>query len=139
MLETVSSKCLYLDEIIDVKILKRDQEVEDEEENLRPTQAVLCSNNETVKLMDLETGQVRQFGGHSDIILCLDVSRNLVLSGSKDNTIRLWRYEEQSQELNCLASFQGHNENIASVCFAPKKVNFFVSASQDNSIKIWDI
>lgn len=35
--------------------------------------------------------------------------------------------------------FKGHNENVASVCFAPKKSNFFVSASQDNTIKVWDI
>jgi U3 small nucleolar RNA-associated protein 13 len=28
-----------------------------------------------------------------------------------------------------LAVFSGHNENVASVCFAPKKGNFFVSAS----------
>lgn len=35
--------------------------------------------------------------------------------------------------------FRGHNENVASVCFAPKKSNFFVSASQDNTIKVWDL
>ena len=35
--------------------------------------------------------------------------------------------------------FSGHNENVSSVCFAPKKGNFFVSASQDNTIKVWDL
>ena len=60
----------------------------------------------------------------------------MFLSGSKDNTIRLWKFEES---LKCLAVFKGHNENVASVCFGPKKANFFVSASQDNTIKVWDI
>jgi len=50
----------------------------------------------------------------------------MFLSGSKDNTIRLWKLEDS---LKCLALFKGHNENVASVCFAPKKANFFVSAS----------
>jgi WD40 repeat protein len=50
----------------------------------------------------------------------------MFLSGSKDNTIRLWKFEES---LKCLAVFKGHNENVASVCFGPKKANFFVSAS----------
>lgn len=59
------------------------------------------------------------------------------LSGSKDNTIRLWSYEEEV--LSCTAVFTGHNENVASVCFAPKKMNFFVSASQDNTLKVWDL
>eukprot|EP00347_Sterkiella_histriomuscorum_P000004 403377554 len=128
------SKCLYLDEIIDLKIIKKESE-----ETLKPVQAVICSNNETVKLMDLETGQIKQFGGHSDIILCLDVNKNMIISGSKDNQIRLWQVSEQSSDLNCLAVFQGHTENIASIFFAPKKCNFFVSASQDNTIKVWDL
>lgn len=62
----------------------------------------------------------------------------MVLSGSKDNYIRLWKYDS-SYKLQCLAVFSGHTENIASVCFAPKKSNFFVSASQDNTIKVWDL
>lgn len=51
----------------------------------------------------------------------------MFISGSKDNTIRLWKFEDE--QLRCLAVFKGHNENVASVCFAPKKMNFFVSAS----------
>ena len=38
-----------------------------------------------------------------------------------------------------MATFQGHNENISGVCFAPKKHNFFASVSQDNTLKVWNV
>lgn len=86
----------------------------------------MCSNNELLKVIDLQTGEVKQSlqNAHTDIILCVDAISNLYLSGSKDNTIRLWTWD-----LRCLAIFSGHNENVASVAFAQKKNNFFVSAS----------
>jgi hypothetical protein len=43
--------CLYLDEIIDVRLLKDDTEEQ-------PTKAVICSNNEYLKVVDLTTGKV---------------------------------------------------------------------------------
>lgn len=47
------AKCLYLDEIIDLKCFKQEGS-EDE----APKKALLCSNNETIKIMDLELGTV---------------------------------------------------------------------------------
>ncbi len=123
ILKEIESKCFYLDEIIDIKCISKD------EKSGSPTQALLCSNNETLKLIDLQTGNTKQFSGHKEIILCIDVYQNLILSGSKDNQIRLWRLDSTSNSLTCLASFLGHTENIASVFFAPKKGNYFVSAS----------
>ena len=59
-----------------------------------PKHALVCSNNETLKLFNLETGNNKILTGHSDIILCLDVKNELFLTGSKDNEIRLWRYSD---------------------------------------------
>ena len=93
---------------------------------------MICSNNELLKVVDLATGKVEQSPkehSHSDIILCVDAAgRDLFVTGSKDNSIRLWRHTPEGK-LVCLAVFTGHNENVASVCFAPKRNNFFVSAS----------
>ena len=82
-LEKVSSKCLYLDEVIDLKFLKEDT-----------NKALLCSNSESLKLLDLEKGEAELYQGHTDIILCLDSceKKSLFLTGSKDNQIRLWCY-----------------------------------------------
>ena len=114
-LEKVSSKCLYLDEVIDLKFIQPEN-----------NKALLCSNSESLKLMDLDSGETELYAGHTDIVLCLDTSaaRSMFLTGAKDNQIRLWQYKPEEafqRRLNCLAVFQGHNENVSSVCFAPKR------------------
>mgnify|MGYP000229929675 CR=1 FL=1 len=38
-----------------------------------------------------------------------------------------------------MAVFQGHTETICCVNIAPKSGGMFVSASQDKTIKVWDI
>lgn len=63
----VETRCLYLDEIIDIKYIKDPSKTEG-----APKKAIMCSNNETLKLVDIETGKMELFGGHSDIILCVD-------------------------------------------------------------------
>jgi WD40 repeat protein len=81
-------------------------------------------------VVDLNSGKVIQSPkahSHTDIILCVDVYGGLFITGSKDNSIRLWRFSGDA--LTCLAVHTGHNENVASVCFAPKRGHFFVSAS----------
>jgi hypothetical protein len=62
VLTKVSSRCLFLDEVIDIKFFKPDNEF-----------ALMCSNSETLKLMDLNTGIVELYKGHNEIILCLDI------------------------------------------------------------------
>ena len=84
-LELTSSSCLYMDEIIDAKFMNGNKF------------AILCSNSETLKLMNLENGQTEIYPAHSDIIISLDTfgagSTGHVISGGKDNVIRLWKYD----------------------------------------------
>lgn len=108
-------------------------------------EAILCSNSESIKLMDLESGNCEFYPGHTDIILTLDKfgeEEGWILSGAKDSQMRLWKYDSKAkpfEKIKCVAVFKGHNKNICSVHFSPKKGNQFVSASQDNTIKVWDI
>lgn len=133
-LELTSSSCLYMDEIIDAKFVNGNRF------------AVLCSNSETLKLMDLENGQTEIYPAHSDIIISLDTftssdGTGFIISGGKDNVIRLWRYDFSwpiYQRVKCLAVYHGHTHNISSVHFAPKKGKQFVSSSQDNTLKVWN-
>ena len=103
------------------------------------THALLCSNSETLKLLELQTGICECYHGHTDIILCLDVfvkkddpNQSYCLTGAKDNSVRLWDCDLRAdfgQKLVCKASFSGHSQNITSVFFAPKKAGFFSSVS----------
>lgn len=90
-LTLIESHSLYLDEIIDLKFINMNKE------------AVLCSNSESIKLFNLETGTCELYPGHSDIIISVDKfsdpensSKGWVLSGAKDQQIRLWRFDSTS-------------------------------------------
>lgn len=50
-----------MDEIIDAKFINGNK------------YAIMCSNSETLKLMELENGHTEIYPGHSDIIISLDV------------------------------------------------------------------
>jgi len=61
-LKKSSTRCLFLDEVIEMKIFKPSNDY-----------ALLCSNSESLKLMHLKTGVMELYTGHTDIILCLDI------------------------------------------------------------------
>ena len=68
-LKKVASKCLYLDEVIDIKFMKQ---LDDSGKEVESDFAILCSNNETLKLYNIKTGNIELYPGHTDIILCID-------------------------------------------------------------------
>ena len=104
--------------------------------------AVFCSNNETLKFIDLESGNTEILTGHTDIIITIDKFKNFILTGSKDNECRLWHYNPNAaifNKIKCVAVFKGHTMNISCVNFSPKKGYQFVSSSEDNTIKVWNV
>ncbi|KAL0728733.1 hypothetical protein Bca4012_024826 [Brassica carinata] len=58
----------------------------------------------------------------------------LLLSSSKDKTVRLWDMETQS----CLKLF-AHNDYVTCVQFNPLDEDYFISGSLDAKIRIWNI
>lgn len=114
-LEPVDVRNLYNDEIIDLKYLNEDY-------------AIFCTNSEFIKLLDLHSGMIEQYRGHGDIIITLDKYSSksgdtLILTGSKDQTIRLWRFDASlpvQQKIWIAACFKGHTDNLTCVSMAPK-------------------
>lgn len=81
---------------------------------------------------------IREFNsleGHESTVSALAWSPNnkFLLSGSHDNTVKLWR--KDGQLLNALT---GHRDRIQSVAWNPDGT-IFASASDDKTIKLWKL
>lgn len=59
----------------------------------------------------------------------------LIISGSDDRTIKLWRYNDsRAWEID---TFRGHTNNISTCLFHPTR-SMIISDSEDKSIRAWD-
>lgn len=76
---------------------------------------------------------------HSDIVLSIDFIDDLLISSSKDKTIKLWKYSDKKKIFQPIAVYEGHLEAIGCVAIAPKTKSFLISGSSDKSIKVWSI
>ncbi|CAN6269106.1 unnamed protein product [Urochloa humidicola] len=118
----------YNDEILDLKF------VGDEEQYL-----AVATNLEQVRVYDVASMSCSYvLAGHTEIVVCMDAcvsssGKMLIVTGSKDNTVRLWDAERRS----CIGTGKGHLGAVGSVAFSKKSKNFFVSGSSDRTIKVW--
>nr|POE55409.1 polyadenylation factor subunit 2 [Quercus suber] len=69
--------------------------------------------------------------GHTETVLCVDTcvsssGRTLIVTGSKDNNVRLWESESRC----CVGVGVGHMGAVGAVAFSKKQKNFFVSGSR---------
>ncbi len=79
--------------------------------------------------------QERVMRGHSGPVncLCLATSAKLLVSGSGDNTVRVWD-ALTGQEANCL---HGHTESVNSVAISDDGMRI-LSGSNDKTMRFWD-
>lgn len=63
---------------------------------------------------------------------CPTGDKPYLASGSDDYTVKVWDYQTK----NCLATLEGHQDNISSVLFHPD-LPIIISTSEDTSVKIW--
>lgn len=81
-------------------------------------------------------GLIDTLTGHSDSINSVSISPNgqIIVSGSEDNTIKLW-------DLNtgeCLATLEKHEAGVRAIALSPDG-QLLVSGSADNTIKLWQL
>jgi len=90
----------------------------------------------SVKLWSADGKLIRSFPGHTSWVKAAGFSPDgkYVLSGSYDNTLKLWDAETGE----CLRTFSGHNEMVYSVDFSSNGKRA-VSGGYVRSFKIWDV
>jgi len=96
------------------------------------------SDDGTINLWDVQTGGVvKTFHGHTSSVLCVSISPDCttIASGSRDSTIHLWNI----QTGDCLCVMKGHNDCVNSVIFSLTNSQLLISASNDNTIRQWDM
>ncbi|KAL8056141.1 hypothetical protein ABFS82_04G099700 [Erythranthe guttata] len=81
--------------------------------------------------------------GHHFAVLCLVTVEELILSGSEDSTIRIWKREDSFH--TCLAVIDGHHGPVKCLAAAVEETGEVVkgllvySASLDQTLKVWRV
>ncbi|XP_008471179.1 transducin beta-like protein 3 [Diaphorina citri] len=87
---------------------------------------VVASNTPHLQLYARKDMSCTLVSGHTDFVLTLATSlanRNLLLSGSKDNSIRLWLFDGK-KSLSCVAMAATHTKSIMSVALSQLTCTF---------------
>ncbi|OAD67317.1 hypothetical protein PHYBLDRAFT_178344 [Phycomyces blakesleeanus NRRL 1555(-)] len=133
-LERVKQVVGYNDEIVDIAYLGSDEKY-----------LAAATNSEQLRVYNVETQNCDLVYGHKDMIICIDRSNdgNVLVTGSKDKTARVWRIdvdaEHTSQKYVCAGVCVGHTESVGAIAFARKSTNFMITGSQDRTIKYWNL
>nr|VFJ68237.1 MAG: WD40 repeat [Candidatus Kentron sp. FM] len=95
------------------------------------------TKNDEIRLIDLQgpaDAPVRLLQGHTDVVLSLAFSPDggRLLSGSGDNTARLWDVESGKP----LAVLRGHTDHIYAVAFSLDGGRL-VTGSDDQTLRLW--
>ncbi|OMP04618.1 hypothetical protein CCACVL1_02151 [Corchorus capsularis] len=101
------------------------------------------NNNDDAQDHD-RVGLVEALWGHSGAILCLINVGDLFVSGSSDQTVRVWQRGMEGG-FHCTLVLEGHEKPVKSVVAVPKHVGdgedvfSICSGSLDGEIKVWEI
>lgn len=96
---------------------------------------LLCIAAQMLHIWNANTGELmRKLQGHTMLVRCVRFNSQYVVSGSYDNTVRVWDFNTGKQLL-VLQGPQGHQNRVFRLQFDDVKI---VSSSQDDSFIVWD-
>ena len=98
------------------------------------------SDDKTARVWERATGNlIRKLEGHDWGVLCGQFSPDgqRVITGSQDNTARIWDLTADDAESSKPLTLGGHTAAITAVAFSPDGTRV-LTGSQDNTAKLWD-
>lgn len=101
----------------------------------------VATNSSAIKVFDVSTWSCQIVTGHTDIVMSLDThdsdGTTYMVSGGKDNAVRLWTINNATGHVDCRAVGIGHNRTVSAVVLLKCNSEYLVSASNDLSLKLW--
>ncbi|KAG7598136.1 WD40-repeat-containing domain superfamily [Arabidopsis suecica] len=96
---------------------------------------------------ELHMSVVGALRGHTKAIMCLAVASDLVLSGSADKSLRVWKRGLMEKEgYSCLAVLEGHTKPVKCLAVSVSESDsnsdyscMVYSGSLDLSVKVWNL
>lgn len=98
---------------------------------------IFGSRNHNIYILKDEKWKILQ--GHTSSVTCLAESPDgSIVSGSHDNTVRVWKMGADSQ-WGCQVVLQGHTSNVT--CLVVRSDGSIVSGSgsHDNTVRVWEM
>lgn len=113
--------------------------------SLHRTEPVFASGSgdSTIRIYDYEfKEQVKILKGHTHSVNTVAWATNVLVSGSSDMTIKLWKSDNKTNpndfaQFLCFKTLVGHEHAISMVYNIPE-TNISVSCSRDKTLKMWD-
>ncbi|CAF1506656.1 unnamed protein product, partial [Didymodactylos carnosus] len=102
-----------------------------------------CYDN-TVHLWNTEGEHLSTLPGHNGPVRCVrwissdENNQHCFLSSSHDEAIIRWLYNQNTNTVEELKTYKGHNGSVETISVDPTKTKF-VSGSWDKTIKLWGI
>lgn len=121
----------HSDDVLDVAFLGKNQDF-----------IIVATNSQYIKVFEIATQNCQLLYGHTDLVLSLTVfpsNMNLVASSSKDNTVRIWLFDDVSKIVCCVAKGIGHSQSVGALATSRLTAEFVVSGSQDTCVKVWKV
>ena len=104
-----------------------------------------ASNDNLLKIYNIEKNKINLYEGHTDFIMSITIKNDLIITSSKDNTMRIWKifFKENNiyENIKCIGVLKGHSESVNCADFHIKKNNkdnLIISGCKDGSIKLWN-
>ena len=80
-------------------------------------------------------------GSHTDAVMALDwskVHRQVIASGSADNTVKIWDITKASSEGANVSTFTHHKDKVQSVVWHPSEGTLLATGSYDRTVAVVD-